>query len=146
MVEKLLPLATYYMSVDAFVEEFGRFPYGAVNHALCAAIRVFLKEYTNFIAQLEHQFQTSHQFTLHRLWFYAQDTLQQMKILHQLTVAIRGLSKRPPSADDDEDDIDAVLEGLKSTSDDSNEIVIPDRQKGAAILNVLSDRLVGLSG
>ncbi|KAI8341283.1 Spc98 family-domain-containing protein [Chlamydoabsidia padenii] len=146
MVEKLLPLATYYMSVDAFVEEFGRFPYGTVNHALCSAIRVFLKEYINFIAQLEHQFQTSSQFTLHRLWFYAQDTLQQMKILHQLALSIRGLGKRSPLMDDDEDNIDAVLEGLKSTTDESNEVIIPDRQKGAAILNVLSERLVGLSG
>ncbi|CAO3595871.1 unnamed protein product [Absidia cylindrospora] len=146
MVEKLLPLATYYMSVDAFVEQFARFEYGTVNHALCSAIRVFLKEYINFIAQLEHQFQTSNQFTLHRIWFYAQDTLQQMKILHQLTITIRDLSKRSYLADDDEDNIDAVLEGLKSTTDDSNEIRIPDRQKGAAVLNVLSDRLVGLSG
>ncbi|KAI8089941.1 gamma-tubulin complex component protein [Halteromyces radiatus] len=145
MVEKLLPLATYYMSVDAFVEQFARFEYGTVNHALCSAMRVFLKEYINFVAQLEHQFQTSNQFTLHRFWFYAQDTLQQMKILHQLATAIRGLGQRQ-SMNDDEDDIDAVLEGLKSSNDDPDGIVIPDRQKGAAILNILSERLVSLSG
>ncbi|KAI9300938.1 gamma-tubulin complex component protein [Cunninghamella echinulata] len=144
MVEKLLPLATYYMSVDSFVEQFSRFEYGTVNHALCSAIRVFLKEYLNFIALLEHQFQTSNQFTLHRLWFFAQDTLQQMRILHQLTNKIRGLGKKVLN-DDEEDDIDAVLEGLKSAEDSEN-VHIPDKQKGAAILNILSERLIGLSG
>ncbi|CAO3622233.1 unnamed protein product [Cunninghamella blakesleeana] len=144
MVEKLLPLATYYMSIDSFVEQFSRFEYGTVNHALCSAIRVFLKEYLNFIAQLEHQFQTSNQFTLHLLWFFAQDTLQQMRILHQLTNVIRGLGKKVLN-DEDEDDIDAVLEGLKS-AESSDDIQIPDKQKGAAILNILSDRLIGLSG
>jgi Gamma tubulin complex component N-terminal len=43
LVEKLLPIATYYMSVDAFVELHSRFEFGTVSHALCSAIRSLLK-------------------------------------------------------------------------------------------------------
>jgi gamma-tubulin complex component 2 len=45
---------------------------------------------------------------------------------------------------DDEDDFEAVLEGLKK--EDATEEQVPDNQKGGAVLNILSDRLIGLSG
>lgn len=130
------------MSVDAFVDIHARFEYGTVNHALCSAIRVFIKEYLTFMAQLEHQFQTSSSFTLQKLWFFAQDTLQNMKVLHDLAMTIRSIQVIPQS--DREDDIDAVIEGLQEeASDDAN---IPEERKGGAILNILSERLIGLSG
>jgi gamma-tubulin complex component 2 len=141
LVEQILPIATYYLSIDAFIERFSRFPYGTVNHALCSAIRVFIEKYLTFIAQLEHEFQTSSGFTLQKLWFYAQDTLRNLKILHQLATCIRSVKK---VVSDDEDDFEAVLEGLKK--EDATEEQVPDNQKGGAVLNILSDRLVGLSG
>lgn len=101
-----------------------------------------LKEYETFIAQLEHQFQTSSTFTLQQFWFYAQDTLQQMKILHDLANAIRNLRRREDIGEDISVDIEAVLEDLKPTRDDQ----VSEREKGGAILNVLTDRLIGLSG
>ncbi|OAD77487.1 hypothetical protein PHYBLDRAFT_154555 [Phycomyces blakesleeanus NRRL 1555(-)] len=144
LVEKILPLATYYISVNAFVEQYSRFEYGTINHALCSGMHVFLKEYLTFIAQLEHQFQTSATFTLQRFWFYAQETLQDMSALHSLTMKIRNLSKEDDSTGMEED-LDAVLEELVGENK-SDEVHIPEWQKGGAILNVLADRLVGLSG
>lgn len=141
MVEKILPLATYYASVNDFVEVYSRFEYGTINHALCAAIQVFLKEYLSFIAQLEHQFQTSTTFTLQKIWFYAQDTLKIMKVLHDLSITIRSI-QIPPKSDQD---IDAVIEGLQQ-EETSDEPQIPVERKGGAILNILSERLIGLSG
>ncbi|KAG0174694.1 hypothetical protein DFQ28_007579 [Apophysomyces sp. BC1034] len=142
LVENLLPLSKYFVSVDAFIEQFSRFEYGTINHALCASIREFLKGYLTFIAQLEHQFQTSSSFTLQRFWFYAQDTLGQMKVLHNLAMAIRRLSKETSNA---VDEFEAVLEELKA-GDDEQEIRISEWQKGGAILNILAERLIGLSG
>ncbi|KAI9022773.1 Spc98 family-domain-containing protein [Phycomyces nitens] len=144
LVEKILPLATYYISVNAFVEQYSRFEYGTINHALCSGMHVFLKEYLTFVAQLEHQFQTSTTFTLQRFWFYAQETLQDMSILHSLTMKIRNLSQQDDS-NRMEEDLDAVLEELVGDNK-SDEVHIPEWQKGGAILNVLADRLVGLSG
>ncbi|KAI8385733.1 gamma-tubulin complex component protein [Blakeslea trispora] len=141
LVEKILPLATYYVSIESFIDQYSRFEYGTVNHALCAGMRVFVKEYLTFVAQLEHLFQTSSQFTLQRLWFYAQDLLSSMKIMHDLCMCIR-LAKQQTQID--EDDIQAVIEDLQA--ENSDEIVIPEKQKGGGILNILSERLIRLSG
>lgn len=145
MVEKLLPLSTYYISVENFVEQYSRYEFGSINHALTAAISTILKEYETFIAQLEHQFRSSAGFTLQQFWFYAQDTLQQMKILHELANTVRQLRVANEIRDDDSVDIDAVLEGLKA-SEEGRQMRISDKEKGGAILNVLTERLVGLGG
>jgi gamma-tubulin complex component 2 len=134
------------MSIDAFIDQYSRFEYGTINHALCAGMRVFLKEYLTFVAQLEHEFQTSPSFTLQRLWFYAQDLLQSMKIIHDLAMAIRSIntSRTPKEEEEEENNIEAVIEGLQQ--EESNEVQISEKQKGGAILNILSERLIGLSG
>lgn len=43
MLDRVLPLATYYTGIAAFVESRSHTDYGLVNHALCAAIRDMLK-------------------------------------------------------------------------------------------------------
>lgn len=43
LVERILPLATYYTSITSFVSLRSHLEFGLVNHALCAAIRDMLK-------------------------------------------------------------------------------------------------------
>ena len=43
LVERVLPLGTYYTAIFAFVEHRSHLDYGLVNHALCAAMRDMLK-------------------------------------------------------------------------------------------------------
>ncbi|KAI7852825.1 Spc98 family-domain-containing protein [Circinella umbellata] len=145
LVEKMLPLATYYISISAFVEQHSRYEYGSINHALSAALSSILKEYETFIAQLEYQFQSSSTFTLQQFWFYTQeDTAQQMNILHELVTMIRQLryDRKKSTDQDDVDDIEAVLEGLQR--EDQGKIT--DQEKGGPILNILTDRMISLSG
>lgn len=97
------------------------------------------------MAQLEHQFQTSPTFTLQKLWFFAQNTLQNMKVLHDLAMTIRAIQVLKPELEE-EDDIDAVIEGLQQQDNASEDAHIPEERKGGAILNILSERLIGLSG
>lgn len=137
-------MATYYQSINAFVDQYSRFEYGTVNHALCAGIRIFLKDYLTFIAQLEHEFKTSATFTLQKLWFYAQDLLQSMKIIHQLATTIRFISTKV-TEEDEENNINAVIEDLQQ-QELQGEVQIPEKQKGGAILNILAEGLIGLSG
>lgn len=146
LVDKILPLATYYMSISAFVDQYSRYEYGSINHALAAAISSILKEYETFIAQLEYQFQSSESFTLQQFWFYMQDdNMQQMGIIHDLAMTIRGLhTRKDVDFDDDSVDIEAVLEGLKKADD--GQVRISDHEKGGAILNILTDRLIRYSG
>ncbi|KAI8985169.1 gamma-tubulin complex component protein, partial [Pilobolus umbonatus] len=145
LVEKLLPLSTYYQSINAFVDNYSRFEYGTINHALCAAIRVFLKEYLLFIAQLEHQFETSTSFTLQQLWFFSQDTLQNMRILHNLATTIRKIKRDMNDSMEGEDSFEAVFKKLNQ-EDTSEEVQIPENQKGGAILNILVGKLTSFSG
>ena len=43
LVERILPLATYYTAITSFIEIRSHLDFGLVNHALCAAIRDMLK-------------------------------------------------------------------------------------------------------
>jgi hypothetical protein len=43
LVERILPLATYYTALTAFVEQRSHLDFGLVNHALCASMRDMLK-------------------------------------------------------------------------------------------------------
>lgn len=43
LVERILPLATYYLSISSFIEMRSSLEFGLVNHALCAALRDMLK-------------------------------------------------------------------------------------------------------
>jgi Gamma tubulin complex component N-terminal len=43
LIERMLPLATYYTGIAAFIEFRSHTDYGLVNHALCAATRDMLK-------------------------------------------------------------------------------------------------------
>lgn len=52
LVERILPLGTYYTAISSFIEHRSDLDYGLVNHALCAAIRDMLKVHAPF--QLPH--------------------------------------------------------------------------------------------
>lgn len=43
VISRLLPLATYYTSIHAFVEQYSLLEHGVINHALCAALREMLR-------------------------------------------------------------------------------------------------------
>ncbi|XP_077359337.1 gamma-tubulin complex component 2 isoform X2 [Festucalex cinctus] len=80
LVQRILPVASYYSTVTRFVEEKSSFEYGQVNHALTAAMRTLLKEYLILVTQLEHVHRRG-LLTLQKLWFYLQPTMRTMDIL-----------------------------------------------------------------
>ncbi|CAG8607330.1 hypothetical protein RhiirA1_489830 [Rhizophagus irregularis] len=137
LTERILPLATYFTSIDAFIEKHSKFEYGFVSHALCAAMRGLLKEYLILITQLEHQFRTSPSFTLQKFWFYVHPTLHTMSNLHSLVMDILDAAQ---DASEDEDDI-LIVEGFNNKKDE-----IPQQIKGGGILTILVDRMTTMSG
>ncbi|KAI0260763.1 Spc98 family-domain-containing protein [Gloeopeniophorella convolvens] len=84
LVERVLPLATYYTAISSFIELRSHLDFGRVNHALCAAMRDMLKDYQTLLSQLEHAFNTSPQFTLQKLWFYVHPTIHTLSLIYQL--------------------------------------------------------------
>ncbi|GAA5921053.1 hypothetical protein JCM3775_004070 [Rhodotorula graminis] len=116
LVQRFLPLATYYTGVTAFVEEYSVLEHGTVNHALCAAIREMLRDYLVLLARLEEQFNSSSSFTLQRFWLVVHPALDTLQLLHALTTEIVALSV--PSPDDDDDESGAGSGGDDAESDD----------------------------
>ncbi|KAI9454203.1 Spc98 family-domain-containing protein [Russula earlei] len=88
LVERVLPLATYYTAISSFIELRSHLDFGRVNHALCAALRDMLKDHQTLLSQLEHAFNTSPQFTLQKLWFYVHPTLHTLSLIYQLTTEL----------------------------------------------------------
>ncbi|BGP42846.1 gamma tubulin complex Spc97/GCP2 subunit Alp4 [Rhodotorula kratochvilovae] len=99
LVQRFLPLATYYTGATAFVQEYSVLEHGTVNHALCAAIREMLRDYLVLLARLEEQFNSSSSFTLQRFWLLVHPALNTLSLLHALTTEIVALSV--PSPDDE---------------------------------------------
>ncbi|KAF4607379.1 hypothetical protein EYR38_001448 [Pleurotus pulmonarius] len=165
LVERILPLGTYYTAISAFVEDRSHLDFGLVNHALCAAIRDMLKDYQTLLSQLEHAFNTSPQFSLQKLWFYIHPTVHTLSLIYQLVLEF--CTADDPAADSsssssDESSIDpeeearnealglggaklkAVLSEIdkKGIGNDGTSIAV----KGGEVLSIIYDRMRNMSG
>ena len=148
----MLKMATHYLAVDAFVEVQSRDEFGAVNHALCAAMRKLLKDYLVLVAQLEYQFLTNSSYTLHTLHLYTLSTAQTMSQLYSLAHEI--LKRNSMLEDDledsvdDFDDVENILESLRDGGDIVGASAVPGRKvcKGGNVLGLLSQRLDSVAG
>ena len=168
LVERILPLGTYYTAIYAFVEHRSHLDYGLVNHALCAAIRDMLKDYQTLLSQLEHAFNTSPTFSLQKLWFYVHPTIHTLSLIYNLILELddTGSSNSLISDDeggDDEEETDeeeraknealglggarlkAVLSEFSSgggPGDSSSHIYV----KGGEVLTIIYERMQNMAG
>ncbi|KAE8377641.1 Spc98 family-domain-containing protein, partial [Aspergillus bertholletiae] len=147
----MLKMATHYSALETFVEVQSRAEYGAVSHALCAAIRKLLKDYLILVAQLETQLVNNPSFTLHLLHLHTMPTsqcLSQLYSLGQELLRRNGLLDQDlDESIDDFDDVDNILEQLKEGGD-----LVPGAMsskkicKGGNVLRLLTERLATFSG
>ncbi|TIA22193.1 hypothetical protein D6C80_01397 [Aureobasidium pullulans] len=143
----MLSMATHYAAVEAFVEVQSREEFGAVNHALCAAMRKLLKDYLILIAQLEHQMLTNQSFTLHVLNLHTKPTSHMMFQLYSLAHEILKENSMLEEDDDDldeSDDFENILESLREGRDAGN--VGRKVCKGGSVLRLITKRLATMSG
>ena len=92
LIQRLLPLASYYSAVVSWCEETTSED-GLVNQALVAGINLLLADYTMLICQLEQNLANG-ELTLHQLHHQLQSSKHCMEILHQLVSEIRSHSAR----------------------------------------------------
>ncbi|CRG86868.1 Spindle pole body component alp4 [Talaromyces islandicus] len=148
----MLKMATHYSALEAFVNVQSRPEYGAVSHALCAAIRKLLKDYLILIAQLENQLINNPNFTLHVLHLQTMPTSQSLAQLYSLGQELLRQNKlldqdADESIYDDFDDVENILEQLKEGGD-----LVPGGMtskkicKGGNVLGLLTERLATFSG
>ncbi|KAI0320499.1 Spc98 family-domain-containing protein [Amylostereum chailletii] len=158
LVERILPLATYYTAITSFVEQRSHLDFGLVNHALCAAIRDMLKDYQTLLSQLEHTYNTSPQFSLQKLWFYVHPTVHTLSLIYQLIteLALAGEPSGSGSSSSSEDEDEARNEALglggfklKAVLGDINQDVFDSSSipvKGGEVLAILHGRMLNMSG
>ncbi|XP_006456070.1 hypothetical protein AGABI2DRAFT_188151 [Agaricus bisporus var. bisporus H97] len=160
LVERILPLGTYYTAISAFIDRRSLLECGLVNHALCAAIRDMLKDYQTLLSQLEHAFNTSPQFSLQKLWFYVHPTIHTLSLIYHLTVELAtadqvdSVSLSSSSSDIDPEEeahnealglggakLRAVLSEITKNNGSSGIAV-----KGGEVLAIIHDRMQSMSG
>lgn len=166
LVERVLPLASYYTSIYALVESDSGLEYGTVMHALCAAIRAQLQQFEELIAQLEYELETSPDFTLQQLWQRVRPTLRTFALIHALTSDIASITHADVLPNGDEANESAGESGSGSGSDFDSDASGLERErrallglddvdsggivggivKGGEVLSMLWDRLILLGG
>lgn len=85
------------------------------------------------IAQLENQFRSSPDFTLQKLWYYIQPTMQTLSSLDILVGVIREAGKKK----EPDDEIEALLNPKEG---------IPLECKGGSILAIIAAGMFNMSG
>ncbi|PKI83815.1 gamma tubulin complex Spc97/GCP2 subunit Alp4 [Malassezia vespertilionis] len=165
MVERILPLASYYTSIHAFVERDAGLEYGTVMHALCAAIRTQLHAYEGLVEQMEQRLLRSPDFTLQQLWRTMHPMLRTFALIHSLTSEIASITHADVLPRTEEEAADESSEGESSLTYGSDAFQLErDRRallgldsgaaedihggivKGGEVLSILWDRLVHLGG
>jgi len=151
LTNSMLRLATYYSALEAFVDVQSREEFGAVNHALCAAVRKHLQDYLVLVAQLETQFLTNESFTVHALNVHTLSTRQMMlqlySLAHELLKKNALLDDESDESSDSGDDFENILESLREGGE-----LAPGNMtgkkicKGGVVLGMISRRLETMSG
>ena len=90
LVKRMLSLCDSYYVVSKFVETHVQYAFGRTVHALCAAMRELLKEYTLLVAQLEHQYRSGH-LTLQKMWYFLHPSISTLTSLATVCVEARDL-------------------------------------------------------
>lgn len=151
LTHTMLTMATHYSALEAFIDVQSREEYGAVNHALCAAVRKLLKDYLILIAQLEHQMHTNPSFTLHVLHLRTMPTAHMLLQLYLLAQQL--LKKNSLLGEDLEDVVDQfendedILETLREGGNlDPGSMSVKQICKGGSVLKLLTERLASMAG
>ncbi|OCL07409.1 hypothetical protein AOQ84DRAFT_389532, partial [Glonium stellatum] len=152
LTTSMLKMATHYTAVEAFLEVQSREQFGAVNHALCAAVRQLLKDYLVLIAQLEHQMLTNPGFTLHLLNLHTKPTSHMLFQLYTMGIELlkaNGILEDDELEDsmDDTDNLEGILESLREGGN-IGQPGLPSKKicKGGSVLGLITKRLASMSG
>jgi gamma-tubulin complex component 2 len=148
LTNSMLKMATHYIAVESFIEVQSRGEYGTVSHALCATVRKLLYEYLRLIGQLEHQWLSNPDFTLHMLNLQIKPTIHMLAQLYHLAIELlKANSILDDDADDDSldadsDDMDNILGALK----DGGRGLQGKKCKGGNVIGLITKRLASMAG
>lgn len=158
IVNRILPLATHYIAINHFIESRSELGFGLVNHALCAAVRQMMHDYTTLVCQLENAFNTDECFSLQKMVFYVNPTIQSLFYIYMLAAELGTVddTTHSESSSDEEETpeeqarnealgIDSKkLQSVTNTRATTSTCDIPI--KGGEVLTIIYSRLRDMSG
>jgi len=83
MINKILPLSTYYDKISQYLNLNNNLETGLISKAFCDGIRKILREYVLFINQLEIEFNIDN-LDIQKLWYLSQPSLRLLENLQRL--------------------------------------------------------------
>ncbi|KAJ3279877.1 Gamma-tubulin complex component 2, partial [Rhizoclosmatium sp. JEL0117] len=89
LITRILPLARDYLTITEYIDIHSRFEYGQVCHALTSTLRTFLKDYTQLVAQLEHQIRFSPGFGCQKCWYHVGPSARILEVVRDLVKAVK---------------------------------------------------------
>ena len=128
LVERILPLASYYTSICAFVDCESGLEYGTVMHALCAAVRQQLDAYEELVTEMEERLLSSPDFTLQQMWLTMHPMLRTLGLIHSVTSDIASITHADVLPRDDEPDEDEEDESSEAGYDSDASQLERDRR------------------
>ncbi|TIB63325.1 hypothetical protein E3P78_01890 [Wallemia ichthyophaga] len=139
LIHRVLPLASLYTSITAFVEQRSAMDWGLVNHALCAAIRDMLKVAIGLMA-----------------FYHLQPALHKLTLVHQLALEL--IKTETPDITDDqvdpeEDDSEDMMgetmkKAIAQINAEAKETALESEGivKGGEVIKVVWEKLMKSSG
>ncbi|VVT57855.1 uncharacterized protein SAPINGB_P005903 [Magnusiomyces paraingens] len=155
-VKSITDTARHHLAISEFVDVHAQRDYGQVNQALCASIRRVLKDYNILIAQLENELYYNQSFSLQTMQLQLAPLAHILKQIYDLCqVILQENTRRSEEAAAQlysSSDIEKVIESLKvNEGTNFSKLGLTSREKsmvckGGAILRILAERLIALSG
>ncbi|OLL25924.1 Spindle pole body component alp4 [Neolecta irregularis DAH-3] len=144
----VLKMASWFISIETFVNIHSKSEYGSINHSLCASIRNLLKEYLTLVAQLEHQYLSPSSITLHALHLHTLPMSYSMFHINSLVKDVLKQNMIQKDDADDFDDIEGILNSLREGNDIAAAVTGQKHKicKGGAILGLLAAKLLTTGG
>ncbi|KZO94313.1 hypothetical protein CALVIDRAFT_484346 [Calocera viscosa TUFC12733] len=115
LITRLLPIATHYTALEAFIAAKSIEGCGFVNHALCGALRSVLQEHVTLVTRLEHAFLSPPRpgepgLTLHALMPHLDPSARTLALLYTLTSSLLLDPAGAETSSEDESDVDSEEE------------------------------------
>jgi len=82
MINKILPLSTYYDKICQFLNLNNNLETGLISKSFCEGIRKILREYVLFINQLENELNIEN-LDIQKLWYLSQPSLRMLENLQR---------------------------------------------------------------
>ncbi|XP_058828888.1 gamma-tubulin complex component 2 homolog isoform X1 [Topomyia yanbarensis] len=93
IVREILPLASHYSQIQAFIAASSSLESGQILHALRAALQIIVNDYRLSITQLEELF-VKQQLTFHKLLYFLRPVFHTMEVLAETVITIRQTNSR----------------------------------------------------